>query len=320
MPGLSSLRSNSSPNVLDDSWLFGPQSTVTTTAPGLHPGSSKENADNRAFHTLPNRMHTDSGPKRCPLTAEVFQDPGASRGAASAGAAGAAGAAGGFGVMQPSQGQYCLVGATSPSSPPKVLSNPQVVPQINQISQLQKQRLPVEGRNSPQPMKQGDQPKARALVGAYSLVGIPEVPGQSPVLYPQSTVPTLATVKSDPTKANAAIPVEVKAKPITGGPVEVKGGPIVVPSYELAGQWPQPAKKESPPVVLPYKPRPHSMDVTKAAKEEARGSQLLLHKVDKQMPVAESQTTPDVSLRGHGDGAPLDGKDVTVAPGTKQAL
>ncbi|KAL9960413.1 hypothetical protein ACROYT_G033865 [Oculina patagonica] len=267
-PGSAPHRSNSSPNVLDDSWLFGLQPTVNSSPPGVHPGGSKENADSRAFHTLPNRMHPDSGPKRCPLTADVFQDPGVSSSAA--GAAGGGGGSG-FGVMQSSQGQYCLVGAVSPSSPPKVMTTPQFVPQPNQGSQLQKQKPPVEGHNSSQPKRQGDRPKSRTPVGAYSLVGIPEVSGQSPVFYTQGTVSTPATVKSDPIKANAGVTVEVNSMPNTGNAVEIKGSPIAEPSsYELVGQWPQPAKV-TPPSVHPYTPGPPNMDAKKAAKDGSVG-------------------------------------------------
>ena len=149
-------------------------------------------------------------------------------------------------------------------------------------------------------------------------MGIPEVPGQSPVLFSQSTASTPATVKSDPSKTNAGSPVESKANPITVVPVEIKGSPIVEPSYELVGHWQQPTKKVSPPAVRPYKPRnagPANLDTTKGAKEEARGSPLLPNKVDKQKPVAESETIPDASQRGQGDGAPKDASNVTVAPG-----
>lgn len=293
-------------------------------------------------------MHPDSGPKRCPLTAEVFQDPRVNSIAA------AGGSGGGFGVMQSSPGQYCLVGAVSPPSPPKVTMTPQFVPQPNLGSQPQKQKLPVEGRNSPHPKRQDDQPKSRTPVGAYSLVGIPELPGQSPVLHTQSTVSTPATVKSDPIKANASTIVEVKSMPNTGNAVETKGSLNAEPSYELVGQWPQPAKKVSPPAVHPYKPdlsnmdaknaakdelvgqwpqpakkvspptvQPYkpglsNMDVKKATKEDAYSSPLLLHKEDKQKPVAGSEPTPDASLRSQGDGAPQDTSDVTVAPGMKE--
>ena len=291
--------------------MFGPPPAISNSPPG-HRDSSKENADSRAFHTVPNRKHADSGPKRCPLTAELFQDPGASGGGA------VAAGGGGFGVMQPSQGQYYLVGAGGSTSPPKMMAKPQFVPQHNQGSQLQKQRLPVEGSNPPQPKKQGDQSKSRSPVGAYSLVGIPEVPGQAPVLFSQSTVSTPVTVKSDPAKTNAESPVESKAKPISGVPVEIKGTPIVEPSYELVGHWQQPTKKVSPPSVRPYKPGNAglgNLDATKGAKEEARGSPLLPNKVDKQKPVAESETIPDASQRGQGDGALHDASNVTVAPG-----
>ena len=310
-PGVSVQRSTSSPNVLDDSWLLGLKPTVNNSpAAGAHLEKAKENADSRAFYTVPNRIHPDCGPKRCPLTAELFQEPDAS------GGGGGGGGGGGFGLMQSSQGQYCLVGATSPPSPTKVVANPQFVPQSSQGSAPQKPKhtQPVEGRNSPQPKRQGDQPKSRSPVGAYRLVGIPEVVGQSPILHTQSPVVTPTAVKSVPPKEitgvlvevksnpNIGSPVQVKSIPDTGVPVEVKGYSIVEPSYELVGQRQLPAKGVVPPSVRPYKPRNAgvaSLDVEKGAKEE------------NQKTVAENKTNPDVSPRGHGDEASV----VTAGPG-----
>ncbi|KAJ7360009.1 hypothetical protein OS493_019096 [Desmophyllum pertusum] len=223
--GFSSHRSASSPNVLDDSWLFNSSClhpTVDNLPQGVPPGNVKEHAESRGFHTLPNRMHPDSGPKRCPLTAEAFQEPGAS---------GGGGGGGGLGVMHSTPGQYYLVGAVNPpsQSPPKTMVNPQVVPQPNQGSQLQKQRPAA-----PQPKRQGDQPKPRTPVGAYSLVGIPEAGG--PILHAPSPVSTPATVKSENSKESTGVPVEVKVMSITGLPAESKGKPTTGGPVEVKGK------------------------------------------------------------------------------------
>lgn len=313
-PGVSVQRSTSSPNVLDDSWLLGFKPTENNSPPaGAHLEKAKENADSRAFHIVPNRIQPDSGPKRCPVTAELFQEPVASGGAGGGGGGGG----GGFGLMQSSQGEYFLVGATSPPSPTKVVANPQFVPQFSQSSQPQKPKhtQPVEGRNSPQPKRQGDH---WTPVGAYSLVGIPEVAGQSPVLHTHSPVVTPTAVKSVPSKENTGVPMEVKGYPNIGSPVqvksnpdtsfpvEVKGNPIVEPSYELVGQRQLPVKGVVPPSVRPYKPRNAGvarLDVEKGAKDE------------KQKTVAENKTGPNVSLRGQADGAPLEASVVTAGAG-----
>lgn len=328
-PGVSPQRSISSPNVLDDSWLFGLNPTVNELpAASVNLENAKGNTDSRAFHTVPNRRHADAGPKRCQLTAELFQDPGAS-----GGVVGASGGPG-LGLFQSSQGQYCLVGAASSPSPTAIVANPQFVPQSSQASQPQaaKHTQPVDSRHSPLPKRQGG---LRTPVGAYSLVGIPEVAGQSPVLHTQTPVATATAVKSVLPKQNTGAHVEVKSNPnigvpvqVTSGPnignpmavksnsetsvpvevkrnsnvarpLEVKGTPIVEASYEIVGQ-------RQPPSVLPYKPRNAgfpSLDCEKAAKEE------------KQKAVAETKFTPDASQRGQADGAPLEASDVAVAPG-----
>lgn len=311
-PGVSPQISTSSPNVLDDSWLFGLKPTENTSpAAGVHIENAKGNADSRPFHTLPNRIHADSGPKRCPLTADMFQEPGASSGG---------GATGGSGLgLQSSKGEYYLVGATSPPSP----ANLQFAPQSTQGSQPQKPKHthPLEGRNSAQPKGQGDH---RTSVGAFSLVGIPEVAGQSPVLHTQSPVVTPTAVKNVPPKentvevksnpniqakgnANIGNPVQVKGNPNTSVPVEIKGNPIIETSYEIVGQRQLPAKGVVPPSVPPYKPRDAgfaSLDPEKRAKE------------GKEKTVAENKYTPDVSVRGQADGAMVEASDVVaVKPG-----
>lgn len=308
-PGVSPQRSTSSPNVLDDSWLFGLKPTEnTSSAAGVHLENAKGNADSRPFHTLPNRIHAESGPKRCPLTTDMFQEPGASSGG---------GATGGSGLgLQSPKGQYYLVGATSPPSP----GNLQFAPQSTQGSQPQKPKhtQPVEGRNSAQPKRQGDH---WTPVGAYSLVGIPEVAGQSPILHTQSPVVTPTPVKNVPPKentvevksnpnmqakgnANIGNPVQVKSNPDTSAPVEIKGNPIIETSYEIVGQRQLPAKGVVPPSVPPYKPRDArlaSLDSEKRAKE------------GKEKTVAENKYTPD---RGQADGAMLEASDVVaVKPG-----
>ena len=322
-PGVSVQRSSSSPNVLDDSWLFGVKPTVNNSPAAIvHLENAKGNADSRSSHTLPNRIHADSGPKRCPLTAELFQEPGASGGGGASGGSGS-------GLMQSLQGQYCLVGALSPPSPTRVVANPQFVPQSTQGSQPRKPKhtQAVEGRISPQPKRQGDH---RTPVGAYSLVGIPEVAGPSPVLHTQSPVVTPTAVKSVPPKENTGIPVEVKSNPNIGVPVQMKGNPtigcpvqvksnpgtsvpvevkrnpIVEPSYEIVGQRQLPAKGVLPPSVPPYKPRNAglaSSDAEKGAKEE------------QQKTVSENKSTPEVSPRGQADGALLEASDVAAGPG-----
>ena len=324
--GVSFPKSSSSPNVLDDSWLFGLKPTVSESpAASVHLENAKGNADSRAFHTVPNRRHADTGPKRCPLTAELFQDPGASGGVV--GASGGPGS----GLMQSTQSQYCLVGAASSPSLTAMKANPQFVAQSSQASQPQtaKHTQPVDGRHSPQPKKQGG---LRTPVGTYSLVGIPEIAGQSPVLHTQTPVVTATAVKSVlPTGAHVevksnpnigvpvqvtsgpnignpvsvksnsetSVPVEVKGNSNVARPVEVKGNPIVEASYEIVGQ-------RQPPSVPPYKPRNAgfpSLDYEKGMKEE------------KQKAVAENKFTPDASQRGQADGAPLVASDVSVAPG-----
>ena len=323
-PGVSPERSSSSPNVLDDSWLLGLNPTVNKSpAASVHLENAKGNADSRAFHTVPNRRHADDGPKRCPLTAELFQEPGAS-----GGAAGASGGRG-LGLMQSSQGEYCLVGAVSPPSPATMVANPQFLPPSSQASQPQKAKHTqlVDDRNSQQPKRQGG---LRSPVGAYSLVGIPVVAGQSPVLHTPTPVATKTTgayveVKSDPNisdpiiavpvqvtsgpnignpvpvkrNSETSIPVEVKGNSNVARPVEVKGNPIVEASYEIVGQ-------RQPPSVLPYKPRNagfRNLDYEKGAKEE------------KQKTVAENKLAPDAFHRGQADGAPLEASDGTVRPG-----
>jgi len=221
------------------------------------------------------------------------------------------------------------------------VATPQFVLQSLQGSQPLKPKhtQPVEGRHSPQPKKLGDH---RKPVGAYSLVGIPEVAGQSPVLHTQGPVATPISIKSVlpkentggnvemksninvgipvqvtsgpnighpvPVKSNpeTSVPVEDKGHSNTGIPVEVKGNPIVEASYEIVGQRQLPAKGVLPPSVLPYKPRNAglaSLDSGKGAKEV------------KLKTAAENKLNPDVSHRGQADGAPLEHSDVTAGPG-----
>ena len=263
--GFSPLRSASSPNVLDDSWMLGGsclQPTVRNSPQGVRQENVKENMDKKGFNTVPNRMHADSGPKRCPLTEELFQDPGVS--------AGGDGGTGGFEVKNSQSGQYCLLGVASPPSPSKVMASPQFGAQPNIGLQLQKQKSADEDRNSPHPQpqpqpqpppqpqsqqrKQNEQSKARSPVGAYALVGIPEIGSKDTKPIP---VAIPAPYKSDHPKGNTVIPVKDKG---SGFPVEAIEKPIAEPSYELVGQWQAPGKMVSPPPMQQHKPENTSLD------------------------------------------------------------
>jgi len=337
-PGVSAQRSTSSPNVRDDAWLLGLKSTAVdnSLAASLQLETAKRNADSRAFHTVPNRIHADSGPKRCPLSADLFQEPGAA-----GGSAGGASGGSGLGLIQSSQGQYCLVGATSPPLPTTVVATPQSVPQSFQGSQPQKPKhtQPVEDRNTSQPIRLGDH---RTPVGAYCLVGIPEVAGQSPVLHTHGPVAAPTSVKSVLPKESTSIPVEMKSNlnvgmpvqvtssssignpvPVKsnpessvavedkghskiGDPVEVKGNPIVESSYEIVGQRQLPSKGVLPPLVIPYKPR--NAGITSLDSEKGL-------KGEKQNTAVENKLNPGVSHRGQADGAPLENSDAAAAQG-----
>lgn len=179
---------------------------------GLQPEKNKNVADSKGFHTVPNRLKALAGPKRCPLTADVFEVPLVKQGS---------GCKVGDSPTEPS-GQYSLVGATSPSSPPKP-------PNLAAGAGPQMTRPFDLTLTSVQPKKQGEKSKVRAPVGAYSLVGIPETTKQTTTLGKQT----------------AGGCVEVRGK--TGDSSDIQGKPSVEPSYELVGeQWQQPGKKVSP--------------------------------------------------------------------------
>ena len=232
-PGISTKRSSSTPNVLDDMFLFGDSGFQPRL---LQPQNTKNTPDSKAFHTVPNRLKPASGPKRCPLTAEAFEDPHTNT-------------EGNFKAVQSptkASGSYHLIGEISPPSPPKVVS-PALTEQSNLGAgpQMMKPADKAHPIHSTPPVKQGERSKMRKPVGAYTLVGIPEAPGQMPVLV--EPVPM-----TGPSNQKAGVPAqviatsEVKGKP--GYPVEVKGKPIVESSYALVGQqWQQPGKKVSPP-------------------------------------------------------------------------
>lgn len=283
LPGISSQRASSSLNVQDDMFLSGDSPFQPRV---MQPQNS---ANSKAFHTVPNRLRPASGPKRCPLTADAFEDPHAS-------------GKSGFKVMHSpteASGQYSLVGAISPPtpSPPKVALKPAFPAQTSMGVGLQMTKPSDRGHHSSSPpKKQGEKTKARTPVGAYSLVGIPEAGGQTPV-----HVEHLSTKqKTDPSKEN------------TGNPVEVKGTAIVEPSYELVEQrQQQPTNKvsHSPPVVPAYTPKTAGIpdkEANKDIKGALHNSPVFPSKVDK------SDTIPDVFVRGHGDGAEVATDDAAI--------
>ena len=279
-PGVTQQRASSSPNVFDDMFLLSDR--------GLKPQvmqPQKSNSDSRGFHTVPNRQKVSSGPKRCPLTAEVFENPHES-------------VEGAFKVVQSpteSSGQYSLIGAVNNQSPPKATHNLALVPHPNAGT-----GIPIT-----QPRKQGEKPKTRAPVGAYSLVGIPEA-GSQMLIHVESIPPK---AKSDLKKEsngsaveakNMGLPVQAKN---TGLPAEVKSsGPIAEPSYELVGQWAQPVKEITSPGM--------QVDASKGAKGLVQSSP---PKVDKKRTSVESDGSPDVFLRGQGDGEAIN--EVVVGTG-----
>ena len=206
----------------------------------LQPQNTKNTPDSKAFHTVPNRLKPASGPKRCPLTAEAFEDPHTNT-------------EGGLKAMQSptkASGSYHLIGEISPPSPPKVVG-PALTEQssLGAGPQMMKPTDKAHPIHSTPPIKQGEKSKMRKPVGAYTLVGIPEAPGQTPVLVepvPKTGPSNQKAGVSVQVIATPGAPSEVKGKP--GDPVEVKGKPIAEPSYELVGQqWQQPGKKVSPP-------------------------------------------------------------------------
>ena len=233
----------------------------------MQPQNTKTTPDSKAFHTVPNRLKPASGPKRCPLTTGAFDDPRAKR-------------EGGFKAVQSpadASGLYHLVGEINPPSPPKVVS-PTFSEQSNlgtgaQVMKPADRAHPV---HSSAPAKQGEKSKMRKPVGAYTLVGIPEAPGQMPTLgepVPKTgpskqksgdPVQVLGTpgvsseVKGKPgVIATSGVPPEVKGKPgviaMPGVPSEVKGKPSViatpgVPS-EVKGKLVDPVEAKGKPIV-----------------------------------------------------------------------
>ena len=271
--------------------------------------NTKKVADSKGFHTVPNRLKPTPGPKRCPVTPDLFEDPRASVG-------------GGFkGMTSPTEayGQYSLVGAISPPSPPKVSLTP--VAQSNPGAGLQMTTPREKGQHPSPPRKQADKPsKARSPVGAYSLVGIPETGSQMPVVV--GTVPgKLNTAAPVEVKAKPVVPVDIKGKPGVpvdvkskpGIPVEVKGKPTAEPSYELVGQWQQPVRKVSPPTPSTDNPKSagiRNVEANKDVKGELQGSPHFRPKVIKEKGSDKSDVIPGIFLRGQGDGEVASG--VTV--------
>lgn len=294
------VRSSSSPNVLDDSWIHGSSYSKTTSKnppQGLCPENVKEGVDRKGFRTVPNRVHADSGPKRCPLSADLFQNPSSSTiGDASIG---------GFEVKNSQSGPYCLLGSTSSKA---------TTPQPNLELQYQKQKPADEDpRKTPhaqsqtQPKRQSEPPKTRPKMGAYALVGIPETESKTvkptPVFIP-------APFSSNHPKGNTAIPVQNKGG---GSPVEVKEKPIAEPSYELVGHL-QPPGKMVPAYPMQQPKLENTLDVKKDAKMKLQGSPLLNRRDDQQL-FAKSNSVPDVSIRRPPDGEAQASDDATIGPG-----
>lgn len=294
------VRSTSSPNIQDDLLIHGSnylQPTSKNPRQDLRPENLKESVDKKGFSTVPNRLHADSGPKRSPLTDDLFQGPSISvTGDASIG---------GSEVKNSQSGSYCLLGI-----PASKVTAPQ--PNLELQHQRQKPtdedaRKALHVQSQVQPKKQSEPSKARPNVGAYALVGIPEAGGQ--IIKPTPVCKPAPYCSNDAT-GNAAIPVKDKGK---GYPVEGKEKPVAEPSYELVGHRHSPGKMVPANPVQQTKLENTSLDVKRDARQGVHGSPLL-NRADKQHLVAKSNSLPDVSHRGSADGEAQSTDDVTVGP------
>ena len=199
--GISSGKATSSADV--DDWLL-------LSNRGLQVQKERSTGnDSKAFRTVPNRVKPSSGPKRCPLKENSFEDFSTSTEKRD--------------VQSPtkSMGEYSLVGAASPTSQSDV-ENPAFFAQFDQIAASQKSN--PSDKSLP---KQAEKSKGRHSVGSYCLVGIPASGNQAPIVV-QSTPNT------DLNKQSAGV---------TG---KDTGKPVVEPSYELVGQSRRPPEKTSP--------------------------------------------------------------------------
>lgn len=199
--GISSGKATSSADV--DDWLL-------LSNRGLQVQKERSTGnDSKAFRTVPNRVKPSSGPKRCPLKENSFEDFSTSTEKRD--------------VQSPtkSMGEYSLVGAASPTSQSDV-ENPAFFAQFDQIAASQKSN--PSDKSLP---KQAEKSKGRHSVGSYCLVGIPGSGNQAPIVV-QSTPNT------DLNKQSAGV---------TG---KDTGKPVVEPSYELVGQSRRPPEKTSP--------------------------------------------------------------------------
>ncbi|KAM7437282.1 protein tyrosine phosphatase [Porites harrisoni] len=238
-------RSSSPPNVLDDMVLRGNSLLQPTGA----------QHDNRGFKTVPNRQKIAAGPKRCPLSAELFEDPGANVGD-------------GFKVGHTPIDSSLLVEAGTVHSHSNVIEKPAIVPHPNTGT------VPSgKGQHALLPQKPPRNP-----VGNYSLVGIPAAGSQM-------------EVSVEPFEVKIVVgPPQVKN---TGSPVEGKStGPPKEPSYELVGHWGQPVKKESPPSVHAYS-RNTELEVKNGTKGAPHGSPRPPPKGDREKPTTEGGISPD---------------------------
>ena len=201
--GISSAKVTSSPNV-DDLLLLSDR--------GLQVQKERSTGnDSKAFRTVPNRVKPSSGPKRCPLTENFFDDFSTSTEKRDQN------------VKSPSNstGDYCLVGAASPTSQTDV-ENPGFFAQFDQIVASQKSNPSDKSLQN-----QADKSKRRPSQGSYCLVGIPGSGNQAPVVV-QSTPNT------DHNKQSSSVTVKGTGKP------------VVEPSYEIIGQSRRQPEKTSP--------------------------------------------------------------------------
>lgn len=200
---ISSVKTTNSPNV--DDWLL-----LSNRGLQVQKERSAVN-DSKAFRTVPNRVKPSSGPKRCPLTENSFDDFSTSTEKRDRN------------VQSPtkSMGDYSLVGAASPPSQTDV-ENPAFFAQFDQIAASQKSNISDKSLQ-----KQAEKSKGRPSVGSYCLVGIPGSGNQAPIVV-QSTPNT------DHNKQSSSVTVKDTGKP------------VVESSYELIGQSRRQPEKTSP--------------------------------------------------------------------------
>lgn len=243
-------RSSSPPNVRDDMVLRGNSL--------LQPIGAQH--DNRGFKTVPNRQKIAGDPKRSPLSAELFEDPGTNVGD-------------GFKVGHTPTDSSLLVEAGTVHSHSNVIEKPAIVPHPYAGT------VPSgKGQHALLPQKPLPQKPPRNPVGSYSLVGIPAAGSQM-------------EVSVEPVEIKIAIgPPQVKN---TGSSVEGKStGPPKEPSYELVGHWGQQVKKESPPSVHAHS-RNTELEVKNGTKGAPHGSPRPPPNGDREKPTTEGGISLD---------------------------